>query len=186
LNGFIIAAITMVTVLQAHAGIQAGAKEVQLFGSLMNDSTGDTDSQTLMFGSTINNYIKDTMSFGLVAIMMQNSSDNSDSSMVTLQGRTDLYMCDDPAAPTVPYVGLDLGTTIVTSTYESYNYWSGTTEQTTTSASLSYGVHGGVKVFTSETSSVNVEAKWNSYKMEDAEESSSQLSLNVGLSVYFF
>jgi len=74
---------------------------------------------------------------------------------------------------------LDLGITVVTSTYEVYDYWSGTSESTTTSASLSYGVHAGVKVFTSETSSVSIEAKWNTYEIEDAEETSSQLSLNV-------
>jgi len=185
-----ISLITLVLVLAmthvAFAGMETGDKEIQIQGSVSNNTNSETDdsSSTTSIQLTFNYFFTSNISIGGTwwGNSTVNEPENGDESTITnnfLLLRGDFYL-GSATSKVVPYIGGHVGQSSYS--YESDNY-------ETDGSTSAYGWHGGLKIFATENTSWNFEINSTTYTPE-ADPGEEEIDFNttqflLGFSYYF-
>jgi len=170
----------------AWAGTDAGYKELGINGSLsrVTQSNSDDVNNSTSIGLVFNYFFSAYFSIGgsYRVTMSRYEPDEGDANETTFQTlglRTDL-LAGGPTKTVIPYIGLHGGNSSIYSESGGDSY---------DSSSFSYGLQGGLKIFPSERTSVNLELDYTTTEPEvegDQEQFTiDAVSLFVGASFYF-
>jgi hypothetical protein len=185
----------------SHAATEAGSTELQIAGSYQRqviDFEGDEyGSTTIGTQLTLNKFVRDSFSLGGTLRITSTSEDDwtdftgtqvegATERLVFLLGRADFYLA--PGANTIPYIGGHAGVI-------SYTWSPGAGQEEDESSVITYGVQGGLKIFSSESVSWNAELDVSLYELEEDPAMTAAgiempgvtvTTLYVGMSYYFF
>jgi hypothetical protein len=184
-----------------HAATEAGSTELQIAGSVQRQVIEFDDeeygSTTISGQLTLNKFLSDGFSLGGSLRVSSTAEDDwtdfsgqevegATSSLVFLLGRGDFYLA--PGANVIPYIGGHGGVI-------SYSWSPGGGAEEQESSTLTYGLQGGLKIFSSESVSWNAELDLSLYEQEeDEDQAAAQVetptvtvtTLFVGMSYYFY
>lgn len=185
----------------SYAATEAGSTELQIAGSYQRQVISWEDdeygSTTIAAQLTLNKFVTDAFSLGGSVRISSTADDDwtdfagqdvegATSRTMFLLGRGDFYLA--PGANTIPYIGGHAGVI-------SYTWSPGAGADEQESSVITYGVQGGLKIFSSESVSWNAELDVSLYEQEEDEDLTALgieqptvtvTTLFVGMSYYFF
>jgi len=171
----------------AYAATEAGMSEIQVQGSFYKQSNSEDDdvSYNLTGGLNYNYFLASNFSLGGNIRLSGSTTDYDDESVddskfttAFFMLRGDLYLGRSNQS-VIPYIGAKVG-------FANYKYDQGANDYSSTT--LSYGAQCGLKFFTSENTSLNIELDWTSYKADvdnDDEITITNTGVLLGFSYYF-